>query len=198
MKTKSLILEILIILISLGMSAYVIKHQMDIHKPIEDILIKTFIVGFPTPVFYWVMKSKIQSSNHPNPEKPLRIWQYLVLGFLVSSILFEIMISYKMVERSIKDIGILWLVWMIVYGNFRVKIEPFYQEPIHFFVADEDIQKRAKRFSGKVMVLGGILSLILLLVLPESLVGYVLIGYFLSFGIAPFFYGKILQWRKVA
>jgi hypothetical protein len=198
MKTKSLILEILIVLISLGMSAYVIKHQMDIYKLIEDILIKTFMVGFPTPIFYWIMKSKILSSNHQNPERPIRIWQYLVLGFLVSSILFEVMISYKIVERSIKDIGILWLVWMIIYGNFRVKIEPFYQDPIHFFVADEDIQKRAKRFSGKVMVFGGILSLILLLVLPKSLMGYVLIGYVLSFCFTTFLYGKILQWRKVA
>ncbi len=198
MKTKYSILEILIVLISFGISGYVIKYQIDNYKPIEDILIKTFMVGFTTPIFYWTMKSKVLSSNYPNPEKIIRIWQYLVIGFLISGILFEIMISYKIVERSIKDIGILWLIWMIVYGNFRSKIEPFYQEPIHFFVADEDIQKRAKRFIGKVMVFGGILSLILLFVLPESLVGYVLLAYIFSFFIVPSFYGKILQWKKVA
>lgn len=87
---------------------------------------------------------------------------------------------------------------MIIYGNFRSKIEPFYEEPIHFFVADEDVQKRSKRFSSKMLVFGGILSLLLLLILPENLVGYILLGYVFSSFIVPSIYGKILQWRKVA
>jgi hypothetical protein len=198
MKTKSLILEILIVLISLGISAYLIKHQMDIHKPVEDILLKTFIAAWMAPVLYWRMKSKILSSNHPNPIKPITIWQYFIVGFLISGILFEILVYYKIAERSIKNVAILWLIWMIIYGNYRIIAEPFQDAPVFNFFDNEYLKKKSKRFSGKVMVLGGILSVVLLLVLPENLSGYVLIVYFLSFGIAPFLYGKILQWRKVA
>jgi prolipoprotein diacylglyceryltransferase len=197
MKTKSLILEILLIVVPIFGGCLIIQYQLNVGKTLENVS-SSLCMFLPASISYWVMKNKIYNSNHPNPEKIIRIWQYLILGFYVSCIVFFILVSQHIVEKSIKDIGILWLVWMIIYGNFRVKIEPFYQDPIHFFVADEDIQKRAKRFSGKVMVFGGILSLILLLVLPKSLVGYVLIGYILSFCFATFFYGKILQWRKVA
>ena len=109
-----------------------------------------------------------------------------------------ILLSQNIIEKNVKYLGILWLIWMIVYGNFRLKIEPFYEEPLHFFVADEDIQKRAKRLSGKVMVFGGIVSLILLLILPDSILGNILIIYILSVLIVPFIYGKILQYIKIA
>jgi prolipoprotein diacylglyceryltransferase len=194
---KSLILEILLIIIPIFGAYLIAQYQLNVGKTLQDIS-SSLGMFLPASVTYWVMKHKIYNSNYPNPEKIIRIWQCLILGFYVSCIIFFILVSQHIIERSIKDIGILWLVWMIIYGNFRVKIEPFYQEPIHFFVADEDIQKRAKRFSGKVMVFGGILCLILLLLLPESLMGYVLIGYILSFCFATFFYSKILQWRKVA
>ena len=198
MKVKSVILEILIILASLIMTAYVIKVQIDLHKPIEDIVIKSIIALISVPALYWRMKVKVQSSNLINPEKTIRIWQYLILGLIASGVLFEVLVSYNVSERSVKDLGFLWLVWMIIYGNFRAKIEPFFEEPLYFFVDDVEIQRQTKRFSGKLLVFGGISSIILLLILPENLIGYVLLAYLFSFFIVPFVYGKIIQRRKLA
>ncbi len=197
MKNKSIILEILLIILPLAGAGLIVKIQLETNKPTESML-SLFCMFFPAAISYWRIKSKIKESNHPNPEKPIRIWQYLILGFYISAIAFMILITQKIIERSIKDIAILWLIWMIIYGNFSFKIQPFYEEPIHFFVADEDIQKRIRRLSGKIMVFGGIVSVFLLLLLPENLVGYVLLAYIFSFFIVPSFYGKILQWKKVA
>ena len=152
----------------------------------------------PVSIGYWVTKNRVHSSNHPTPEKLIRIWQYLLVGFYVSVIIFLILLSQNIIEKNVKYLGILWLTWMIVYGNFRLKIEPFHEEPLHFFVGNEDIQKRSRRLSIKVIVFGGILSLILLLILPESILGYVLLGYIISFLVVPFIYGKIIQRKKLA
>ena len=197
MKVKSIILETLIILASLAVVAYTVKVQIDLQKTIEDIIMKAFTILVFIPVFYWRIKVKVQSSNLINPEKTIRIWQYLILGLMASGALFEVLVSYNMAERSVRDVGFLWLVWMIIYGNFRAKIEPFFEAPIYFFVDDENIQKQNKRFSGKLLVFGGVLSIISLLILPENLIGYVLLTYIFSFFIIPFVYGKIIQRRKL-
>ena len=197
MKTKSIILETFIIILPLMGAGLLVRHQLNISKPIENMYPSIFMFSL-SAITYWRTKSRIKESNHPNPEKPIRIWQYLLVGFYVSVIIFLTLLYYHIVEKSVKDIGILWLIWMIVYGNFRSKIEPFYEEPLHFFVGNEDTQKRSRRLSGKVMVFGGIVSLLLLLILPENLVGYVLLVYIFSFFIVPFVYGKILQYRKIA
>ena len=196
MKTRLIILEILLVIIPVFSACVIVRYELNEGKSLEDIF-SILCMYLPASVGYWVTKNKIQSSNHPNPEKPIRIWQYLMLGFYVSCIIFFILLAQNIVEKSVKNIGFLWLFWMIIYGNFRSNIEPFYNDLHGIFTDDEDIQKQTKRFSGKLLVLGGILSIILLLILPETLIVYVLLTYIFSFFIIPFVYGKIIQRRKL-
>jgi prolipoprotein diacylglyceryltransferase len=197
MKTKSLILESLLIILPLIGAVVLAKIGLDTNKPPESIMTVCFMF-LPAAISYWVIKNKIQSSNHSNPEKIIRIWQYLILYFYISCITFLVLVALDIAEKSIRDTGMLWLTWMIVYGNFRFKIEPYYEPIFDYFSLCEDIQKRVKRFSGKLIFFGGLLSFVFLLVLSESLAGYILIFYLVLFCIAPLFYAKILQSNKVA
>ena len=196
MKAKSIILEILLVIIPIFSACVIVRYELNKGKSLEDI--SSFLCMYlPASVGYWITKNKIQSSNHPNPEKPIRIWQYLMLGFYVSCTIFFVVSTQSLIEKSLKNIGFLWLIWMIIYGNFRSNIEPFYNDLHAIFTDNENIQKQTKRFSGKLLVFGGILSIILLLILPESLTGYILLTYIFSFFIIPLVYGKIIQRRKL-
>lgn len=67
MRTKSPILEILLIILPLMGAGLLIKIQLDAHKPPEEML-SIFCMFFPATISYWRIKSKVKESNHPNPE----------------------------------------------------------------------------------------------------------------------------------
>jgi hypothetical protein len=175
-----------------------IKYQLETHKSLESILLFFCAFFLPSSLSYWRLKSKIKESNQSNPEEIIRIWQYLFLGFYVTFIMFFMLAFNGIIERSIKNTGIIFLFWMIIYGNFQAKIFSFTEEPIYFFIPSTNIQKRTHRFVGKFLFFGGIFEIILLLMLPKNLGEYFLLGFVLLYFFLPFVYRLTLQSKEPA
>jgi hypothetical protein len=145
---------------------------------------------------YWGNKSNILESEQINGEYAIRIWQYIVIAFALFSIGFQIL-YIQQIFVGVKPAFIFFFIWAIVNGNFKPTIEPNY-ETISVYMDDAEINKKSKRFTGKYLVFGGLIGMIVMLILPEGFAIYLFGSYFLGSVAIQYFYAKYLFKQKYA
>ncbi len=196
MKLKSVLLEILIVLFMAGSFYVTAFFEGGLGKSTD------FIVGAASGalsgfyLWYWGAKRDLKLTEHPNVEKYIQIWQYLMLFMAIS---FFVM-SYLYVEEIILNPRIacvMILIWMMAIGNYRANIEPN-QETISVYFDDEEINKKSKRFLGKIQVFGALITIILVLILPKNIYYYSIGIYLISLLLIPYLYARKLHKKKFA
>jgi hypothetical protein len=145
---------------------------------------------------YWGNKRDILESKQINGEYAIRIWQYIVIAFALFSIGFQLL-YIQQIFVGVKPAFIFFFIWAIVNGNFKPTIEPNY-ETLTTYMDDDEINKKTKRFTGKYLVFGGIIGMVLMLILPERFALYLFIPYFLGSLVIQYFYAKYLFKQKYA
>jgi peptidoglycan/LPS O-acetylase OafA/YrhL len=108
--------------------------------------------------------------------------------------------SYLYVEEIILNPRIAYvmiLIWMMAIGNYHVNIEPN-QETVSVYFDDEEINKKSKRFLGKIQVFGALITIILVLILPENINYYSIGIYLISLLLLPYLYARKLHKKKFA
>lgn len=86
---------------------------------------------------------------------------------------------------------------MMAIGNYHVNIEPN-RETISVYFDDEEINKKAKRFIGKIQVFGALITIMLVLILPENINYYSIGIYLISLLLIPYLYARKLHKKKFA
>ncbi|MEA5403078.1 hypothetical protein VB776_09140 [Arcicella sp. DC2W] len=196
MKLKSVLLEILIVLLMAGTFYITAFFEGGLGKSTDFIIgaASGALLGFY--FWYWGAKRDLKLKEHPNAEKYIQIWQYLMLFMAISS--FAILVLYvKEIISDPKITCVMYLIWMMIVGNYRANIE-VNQETISVYFDDEEINKKAKRFLGKIQVFGALITIILVLILPELFNYFSIIIYFISLLALPYFYARKLHKKKFA
>ena len=199
MKNKSLHLEILMILIfitSLAYSIYINLQENEMSKRVA-ILFGMF-QGMPLGIvaFYWTLKVNIYDSENINKEKAIRTWQYILISFCLTSMIIQFF-YVKHIFESIKPAVIFFFLWLMILGNYRSTIYPD-METATVYLDDEEVNKKTKRFTGKYLVLGGILGILLVIISMQSIAFYIFGSYFFLYLILPYFYARYLFKQKFA
>lgn len=196
MKLKSILLEILIVLFMAGSFYVTAFFEGGLGKSTD------FIVGVTSGAllgfyfWYWSAKRDLKLTEYPNAEKYIQIWQYLMLFMAICS--FAILVLYvKDIISDPKITCVMYLIWMMIVGNYRANIE-VNQETISIYFDDEEINKKAKRFLGKIQVFGALITILLVLILPELFNYFSIIIYFISLLALPYFYARKLHKQKFA
>lgn len=196
MKLKSVLLEILIVLFMAGSFYITAFFEGGLGKSTD------FIVGAASGAllgfyfWYWGAKRDLTLSEHPNSEKYIQIWRYIMLFVAISS--FSILVLYvKEIISDPKITCIMYLTWMMIIGNYRANIE-VNQETISVYFDDEEINKKSKRFLGKIQVFGALITIILVLILPENINYYSIGIYLISLLLLPYLYARKLHKKKFA
>ncbi len=128
--------------------------------------------------------------------KSILLETLIVLFMAISS--FAIQVLYvKDIISDPKITCVMYLIWMMIVGNYRANIE-VNQETVSVYFDDEEINKKAKRFLGKTQVLGALVTIILVLILPELFNYFSILIYFISLLALPYFYARKLHKQKFA
>ncbi len=196
MKLKSVLLEILIVLFIAGSFYITAFFEGGLGKSTD------FIVGIASGALlglylhFWTVKKDLKLTEHLNIDKAIQTWRYLMLSFAIS---FFVM-SYLYVEGIILNPRIacvMVLIWMMSIGNYRANIEPN-QETISVYFDDEEINRKSKRFLGKIQVFGALITIILVLILPKNIYYYSIGIYLISLLLIPYLYARKLHKKKFA
>ena len=148
MKNRTLLLDISIITLTIIFAFFTFyfrkeidsKELLDTHFSIGGLI--GGVVGFA--VNYWATKKAIIETEQNNGQKAIQTWQYLMISFLLSSIIiFSIYIFH--ITQNPKLIMIFFLTWIAIVGNFRATIEP-HMETISGYMDDIEVSKRPNDF----------------------------------------------------
>ena len=197
MKNKSLLLEILMIIIfilSLVYSIYINLQENEMSKQVS--MLSGMFQGMPLGIIaiYWTLKMNILNSEHINKEKAIKTWQYILISFCLSSMIIQFF-YVEYIFESIKPAVIFFFLWLMILGNFRSTIFPD-GETATVYLDDDEVNRKTKRFTGKYLVFGGILGLLLVIISPQSISFYIFGSYFFLYLILPYFYAKRLFNQK--
>ena len=199
MKNKSLLLESTIVVLSVIFTVFSFYFRKEINTnevpfPFSMGMVIGGVIGFV--ISYWSTKKAIIETQQTNGERAIETWQYLMISFLVTSmVIFALYINHEI--ENLKIMIIFFLAWIGIIGNFRATIEP-YTISISLYMDDADVNKKTKRFSGKLSVLSSLIGIILVIILPQNLCLYVISVCFLMTLIVPYFYAKQMHNQKFA
>ncbi|MBB6004089.1 hypothetical protein [Arcicella rosea] len=196
MKLKSVLLEILIVLFIAGSIYITINYKDGLNKESDYAIGIACGALFGLYLHFWTVKKDLKLTEHLNIDKAIQTWRYLMLFFAIS---FFVM-SYLYVEEIILNPRIacvMVLIWMMAIGNYRANIEPN-QETVSVYFDDEEINKKSKRFLGKIQVFGALITITLVLILPENINYYSIGIYFISLLLLPYLYARKLHKKKFA
>lgn len=196
MKLKSVLLEILIVLFIAGSFYVYFTFEGDLGNKLDFSI--GILIGAPLSLYfyYWGAKRDLKLTEHPNAEKAIEIWRYIMIFIAISSFGMS-MLFVEQIISNLRFACVAYLVGMMVIGNYRANIE-VNQETISVYFDDEEINKKAKRFLGKIQVFGALITIILVLILPENINYYSIGIYFISLLLLPYLYARKLHKKKFA
>ncbi len=199
MKNKSLLVESTIVVLSVIFTIFAFYFRKEINTneipfPFSMGMVIGSVIGFV--ISYWSTKKAIIETEQVNGEKAIETWQYLMISFLLSALgIFTLYVTHEV--ENLKIMIIFFLAWIGIIGNFRATIEP-YTISFSVYMDDVDVNKKTKRFSGKLSVLCSLIGIIVVLILPQKFSLYVVLACFLFTLIVPYFYAKQVHYQKFA
>ncbi len=75
-------------------------------------------------------------------------------------------------------------------GNYRAKIEPNHSESSYIYLEDEEVNRKTKRYSGKLSVLAGLLAIATVPFLSNKQLMLLVLGYTFLMLLLPYIYAK--------
>ena len=196
MKLKSVLLEILIVLFIAGSFYVTVTYEGGLGKGMD------FIIGAASgallaPYFiFWGAKRDLKLTEQPNAEKSIEIWQYIMLTISLGNLVLLVLYTNQTIE-SPKIMLTFYLLTMAIIGNFRANIIVV-EDTLSAFFEDEIIQKKTKRFLGKIQFFGALITILLVLLLPLNYILYCIGTYFISLLLLPYLYARKLHKKKFA
>ena len=188
MKIKELAIEITLFCLSASTVFY-------LNYIVELGYVKSFGLGFVMGLcggyyfIYWTMKRQIVLEERPNSAQIINIWRYILVGACLAAILIAFLF-----QKQIVDSDRIWFIYFfvmtMVMGNYRAKIEPNHSESAYIYLEDEEVNRKTKRYSGKLSVVAGLLAIATVPFLSNKQLMLLALGYTFLMLLLPYFYAK--------
>ena len=197
MKVKNLIIEICIGLLAIGAVGYTFYAL----SGNSDSSISTgvgFAGGFSTGFYmvYFHTKKQLEFEEAPNLGSAVRVWRYIIIGVYIGILALALSFQFQFIQ-SPKWWYAYYFVIMIVWGNYKLKIDPV-GYMIEAYLIDEDVAIKVKRVAGISIVMLGLVGLLCCMLLPVKSLVFVYTAFIIFAGSIPYFYAKYLHKKKYA
>ena len=197
MKIKDLIIEICIGLLAIsavGYTFYALSGN-------SDSSISTgvgFAGGFSTGFYmvYFHTKKQLEFEEAPNLENAVRVWRYIIVGVYIGILALALSFQFQFIQSPKWWHGYYFVI-MIIWGNYKLKIDPV-GYMMDAYLIDEDVAIKVKRVAGIVTVILGLGGLVCCLFLAEKPLIFVYATFIIFSGLIPYFYAKYLHKKKYA